>query len=102
MIQQTRSLTINITEETYKFICEQAQAKGLAISDYIALCTIAQDDLLHISALTNQLRKLKYQIMTANHLASTEQKDLLSAQERIYNNILSLLYAINNRSIHVN
>ena len=102
MMQQTRSLTINITEEVYQFICRQAQAKGLAISEYIALCMIAQDDLLYISALTNQLRQLKYQIKSTNYLAGTEQNDLLSTQERIYDNILSLLYAINKRSMQIN
>jgi len=95
-------LTINITDEAYQFICEQAQAKGLPISEYIALCTIAQNDLLHISALTNQLRQLKYQIKSTNNLVTAGQKDLSSVQKSIYDNILSLLHTINENSIWIN
>ena len=101
MEHQMRSLTINVTEKEYQFICEQAQTRELSISKYIALCTIAQDDLLCISALTNQLRQLKYQLKSTNNLITSERKDLLSMQKNIYNMILSLLCTINENYIHI-
>lgn len=88
------SLTLDIPKEEYEFISNQAEKSGLSISEYIILCSIAQNDLLHISAVANQLRQLKYQLKSINNLITTEKANSLSTK-KTYDNILSLMHTIN-------
>ncbi len=95
MDYNTRTLSLDITEQEYNFIHNHAKKENMTIREYLIVCALAHDHYLYLSALVSQLRRLKYQLGKQDQINSGKpQEELLEMQRNVYNRLIDTLKAI--------
>lgn len=89
-----------MSESEYVFISNQASEECMAIEDYVIMCVLAYNNILYVSNLTNQLRRLKYQLKSMIATATDNiPPQLIELQEKVYSDIATTLQALTNYEI---
>lgn len=93
-----KTLSFDLGEREYSFICSEADKRNITVEKYIIMCVLAYSSPLYLSSLANQLRRLRYQLKSMSIIAGGESNEkLIELQKSAYRNIIDALQALHHQ-----